>query len=147
MESILNIYCHIRNPACHYISRLLLELLIQHPFRDTFCFQANLSFSSLISQHEMTQQETATSFLFIGSIFPSFPKKSPTPLSECKVPGAWPEDEITLKMPGGWVQTEDDDWCQHILCCIGTAFGSEHFCSRHKNDGEVVEIYLDGLEL
>jgi hypothetical protein len=97
----------------------------------------------------MTKQETTTSLtpslLTQGFSF-GFPSRS-TPLSECKVPGAWPSEEITLKVPGAWIDTEDENWCQHVYCWVETAFGFEHYCSRHKDDGEVVEILLGGLEL
>jgi hypothetical protein len=103
----------------------------------------------------MTQQEKTTpttSSLF--SLFPFslsslrnldfFPANPTRTLAECKVPGSWPEEEPTLNIPGGWIDSDDDeDWCQHISCWIETAFGYDCFCER---DG-VVEIVLSGLNL
>jgi hypothetical protein len=86
----------------------------------------------------MTQQ-TPLTFTLFGL---TFAQKTRT-LSERKVPGAWPEDEVVYNIPGGWVDSDDDGWCGHTLCWIEDAFGVEHYCSRH----EVVEILLSGLKL
>jgi len=90
----------------------------------------------------MTQQTTQTFTLFGLTFGLTFPKKTRT-LAECKVPGAWPEDEPVLKIPGAWDESTDGNWCGHLLCWIENDFGFEHFCSRH----EVVEVVLSGLKL
>jgi hypothetical protein len=100
----------------------------------------------------MTQQEKTITTTSPLSSFSSrlsslsnldfFPANPTRTLAECKVPGAWPEEEQTLNIPGGWVDSDDDeDWCQHISCWIETAFGYDCFCERD----EVVEIVLSGL--
>ena len=92
-----------------------------------------------------TQNEPKTIGLFGYSVSLKTPDAK-LDLSQCKVPGAWPEDE-PLQIPGAWVECDDDDWCQHILCWVETVFGFQHYCSRHKNEDEVIEIFLSGLEL
>jgi hypothetical protein len=72
-----------------------------------------------------------------------FPANPTRTLAQCKVPGSWPEEEPTLRIPGGWIESDDEDWCQHLSCWIETAFGYDCFCERD----EVVEIVLSGLKL
>jgi hypothetical protein len=88
----------------------------------------------------MTQQQTTPTLSILGLSLPYTPWAT---IAECKFPSAWPEDETPLKMPGAWVECDDDDWCQHIFCCIETAFGYDPWCKKD----EVVEIHLSGLEL
>jgi len=90
----------------------------------------------------MTQQTTQTFTLFGLTFGLTFPKTTRT-LAECKVPGAWPEDEPVLKIPGAWDESADENWCGHMMCWIENDFGFEHFCSRHA----VVEVVLSGLKL
>lgn len=146
-----NIYCEVckcplSNKLPHSTPLVFPKPLIQTQY---LLFQAGLSLTSLLTSDTMTQQEAETFSLLnwsILSILPSFSSQPLTPLSECKVPGAWPSVESTLNMPGGWIEN-DEDWCQHICCWIETAFGFDHFCSRHKNNAEVVKIVLGELEL
>lgn len=65
-----------------------------------------------------TQNEPKTIGLFGYSVSLKTPDAK-LDLSQCKVPGAWPEDE-PLQIPGAWVECDDDDWCQHILCWVET---------------------------
>jgi hypothetical protein len=112
-------------------------------------------FTTPTLQNRMTQQAnptdpTGSSLSSLSNLLSSlstldfFPANPTRTLSECKVPGAWPvEEEPTLNIPGGWVDCNDEDWCQHISCWIETALGYDCFCERD----EVVEIVLSGLKL